>query len=162
MAEHFFLQVDGIDGESLDDKHLNWIDIHAWSWGASQSGTTHEGPGAGGGKVNVSDLTFTKFVDKATPGLLKACFNGKHIPKAEFHVLKAGGDSPVLYLKYILTDIIVSSYNSGGAAGGLDRIEETVTFNFREVKIEYTQQLANGGLGATTPVGWDIAANKAV
>ena len=34
----------------------------------SNAGSAHAGGGAGAGKVNVQDLTFTKWVDKATPG----------------------------------------------------------------------------------------------
>ena len=40
--------------------HKEEIDVLAWSWGASQSGTTHLGSGGGAGKVNVQDLSFTK------------------------------------------------------------------------------------------------------
>ena len=36
------------------------IDILAWSWGLSNSGTAHVGGGAGAGKVNVQDISVTK------------------------------------------------------------------------------------------------------
>ena len=32
-ATDYFLKLDGIDGESMDDKHKNEIDIESFSWG---------------------------------------------------------------------------------------------------------------------------------
>src|SRR4051794_28860352 len=65
MAVDIFLQLDGIKGEAQDDKYKDEIDVLAWSWGASQSGTTHGGSGSGGGKVSVQDLSITKYIDKS-------------------------------------------------------------------------------------------------
>ena len=50
MALDQFLKLDGIDGEAVDHSHGGEIDVLAWSFGASQSGTTHMGPGGGAGK----------------------------------------------------------------------------------------------------------------
>jgi len=41
----YFLKIDGVDGESSDDKHKNQIDILSWSWGASNSGSMASGGG---------------------------------------------------------------------------------------------------------------------
>ena len=41
MAVDMFLKIGDIKGESADDKHAGEIDVLAWSWGMSQSGTTH-------------------------------------------------------------------------------------------------------------------------
>jgi type VI secretion system secreted protein Hcp len=43
MAVDFFLKLDGIPGESKDKAHKGEIDVLAWSWGMSQSGTMHMG-----------------------------------------------------------------------------------------------------------------------
>jgi type VI secretion system secreted protein Hcp len=37
-AVDMFIKIEGIDGESRDSKHNEWIDVLAWSWGASSSG----------------------------------------------------------------------------------------------------------------------------
>ena len=49
MAVDMFLKMDGIKGESVDDKHKDEIDVLSWSWGMSQSGSAHMGGGAGAG-----------------------------------------------------------------------------------------------------------------
>ena len=83
-----FLKIDTVDGEAQDNKHKKEIDVLSWSWGMSNAGSAHAGGGAGAGKVNVQDLTFTKWVDKATPKLALACCSGQHFKDATLVVRK--------------------------------------------------------------------------
>ena len=160
MAVDMFIKIKGIDGESMDDKHKKEIDVLAWSWGASQSGSAHIGGGAGAGKVNVQDLSFTKYIDSASHALLLACCNGEHIGEAVFVVRKAGKD-PLEYIKLTLSELIVSSVSTGGS-GGEDRLTENITLNFGKFKYEYAPQKADGTGDAVKTAGWDIPANKKV
>jgi type VI secretion system secreted protein Hcp len=48
MAVDMFMKIDGVTGESRDKTHGKEIDVLAWSWGMSQSGTARIGGGAGG------------------------------------------------------------------------------------------------------------------
>jgi type VI secretion system secreted protein Hcp len=157
MAVDMFMKLDGVKGESADKTYKDQIDVLAWSWGASNSGSAHVAKGAGTGKVNVQDLSFTKYLDAASPDLLLACCNGKHYPKAMLIVRKAG-ENPVEYLKITMNEVLISSISTGGS-GGEDRLTENVTFNFGKVKVEYTGQTEKGGKGATATMGWDISAN---
>ena len=116
------------------------------------------GGGAGAGKVNVQDLSFTKYIDLSSPDLMLACCNGKHFPEATLIVRKAG-EKPLEYLKIKLTEVLVTSVSTGGS-GGEDRLTENVTLNFAKVNIDYTEQSATGGEGGKPKMGWDIAANK--
>jgi len=161
MAVDMFIKIKGIPGEAQDAKHKGEIDVLAWSWGASNSGSAHVGGGIGSGKVNVQDLSITKWVDKASPELLNHCATGTHIDDALLTVRKAGGKSPVEYLKITLNGILVSSVSTGGS-GGEDRLTENVTLNFGKVKFEYVEQKIDGSPGSNFPFGWDIAANKAL
>ena len=47
MAVDMFFKIKGIEGESKDSKHTNDIDVLAWSWGESNSGSFHHGGGGG-------------------------------------------------------------------------------------------------------------------
>lgn len=158
MAVDMFIKIGDIKGESKDSVHTDEIDVLAWSWGMTQSGTTHSGGGGGAGKVNVQDLSVTKYVDKASVNLMMACSNGKHYPEALLTVRKAG-ETPVEYIKILMKHVIVTSVNTGGS-GGEDRLTENVTLNFKTVKTEYTPQKDDGSADATVNYGWDIAANK--
>ena len=158
MAVDMFLKLDGIKGESVDSKHKDEIAVLAWSWGMSNSGSAHLGGGAGSGKVNVQDLSLTKYIDVSTPDLMLSCCNGKHIAKAQLTVRKAG-ETALEYMIIKFEDLLVASLSTGGS-GGEDRLTENVTLNFAKVNVEYTQQDQKGGAGAKPKMGWDIAANK--
>ena len=160
MPVDMFLILTDIDGESMDAAHENEISVDSWSWGMVQSGTTHEGPGGGGGKVSGGDMSLAKKVDKATPAIMMKCCNGTHIAEGTLTVREAGGDTPVEYLKIKMTDIMITSYQTGGSSDGLDRLEEHITLNFRSYITTYTEQLAGGGAGAATPQGWNFAKNE--
>lgn len=158
MAVDMFLMLDGIKGEARDSKHKEEIDVLAWSWGMSQSGTTHTGGGGGAGKVNVQDLSVTKYVDSSTHALMQHCANGKHIPKAMLTVRKAGGKEPVEYIKLTMEEVLVSSLSTGGS-GGEDRLTENLSLNFAKFKVEYTPQKADGTADAVKEAKWNIAEN---
>ena len=160
MAVDMFFKIGDLKGESVDDKHAGEIDVLAWSWGMSQSGTTHMGTGAGAGKVNVQDISFTKYVDKSSPNLMQYCCNGKHFPEALLTVRKAG-ENPLEYLKITLKDLMIAAVTTGGS-GGEDRLTENVTLNFAQFKVEYTPQKKDGTGDAAVTIGWDVAKNVKV
>ncbi len=149
-----------VKGESKDSAHTGDIDVLAWSWGASNSGTTHTGGGGGAGKVNVQDMSITKYVDLASATLLNAVSTGKHFTSATLFVRKAGGN-PLEYIVIEMDEVIVTSVSTGGS-GGEDRLTENVSLNFGKFKYTYTEQLDTGGAGTKGTFNWDIAANKAM
>ena len=158
MAVDMFIKIGDITGESTDGKHEKEIDVLAWSWGMSQSGTTHMGGGGGSGKVSINDLSFTKYIDASTNALVLACCKGTHYPEAKLTVRKAG-DSPLEYVKLTMKEVIVTSVATGGS-GGEDRLTENVTLNFSEFKLEYTPQTDKGGGDAAKEAAWNIAKNE--
>jgi type VI secretion system secreted protein Hcp len=157
MAVDIFLQLANIEGESIDAAHEKEIDVLSWSWGMSQSGTTHLGSGGGSGKVNVQDLSITKYVDKSSPDLMKCCCNGKHIDTGKLTVRKAG-EKPLEFLMIEFQELLVAAVTTGGI-GSDDRMTENVTLNFREFHLTYTVQEKSGAGGAKPEVKWDIAKN---
>jgi type VI secretion system secreted protein Hcp len=158
MAVDMFIQIGDIKGESRDKTHAGKVDVLAWSWGVSNSGTTHTGGGGGAGKANVQDLSFTKYIDKASPPLLLASMKGTHYDEATLIVRKAGG-TPLEYLKITLTEVLVTSVSTGGS-GGEDRLTENVSLNFAKIKYVYQPQKADGSKdGGEIPITFDIAQN---
>lgn len=158
MAVDMFLKMDTLAGESVDKTHKGEIQILAFSFGATQSGTTHVGGGGGSGKVNFQDISFTKYIDKSTPLILQTVANGKHFKEATLTVRKAG-EHPLEYLKIKLNEILVSSYSSGGS-GGEDRLTENVTLNFAKIDVTYTPQKPDGTGDVAVVMAYDIAANE--
>src|SRR5436309_3177107 len=72
VAKDMFLKLGNLKGEAKDKAHKEEIDVLAWSWGVSNTGSAHAGGGAGSGKCSVRDLSFTKYIDKSSPDLILA------------------------------------------------------------------------------------------
>ena len=158
MAIDTFLKLGALKGESQVKGFEDQIQVLAWSWGMSQSGTTHHGTGGGAGKVNVQDLSFTHYLDASSPSLMLACCKGTHYPEATLTMRKAGGD-PLPYLIIKLKDIIITSV-SGGGSGGEDQQTENVTMNFAAFEVSYQPQDNKGAKkGGAIEIKYDIAKN---
>jgi type VI secretion system secreted protein Hcp len=145
MAVDMFLKLDGIKGESHDSRHPDEIEILSFSWGMNQTGSF--GGGGGAGKVSVHDISVTKRIDASTPLLMKSCATGQHIKEGIITVRKAG-EKPVEYLKIKLTDILISSVQMSGNAGGTP--SDAVSLDFKKAVFSVAPILATGGLG--TPI----------
>lgn len=158
-ASDMFIKIGDIKGESIDENHKDQIDVLAWSWGISNSGSTSSGGGTSAGKANVQDFSFTKFVDLSTTDLMLGTLTGQHFEEATFVVQKAGG-AKLEFLKITFKDVIVTSVSTGGS-GGEDRLTENVSLNFAEVMVEYTQQKSDGTAGTKKSFSWNIAENTA-
>jgi type VI secretion system secreted protein Hcp len=159
-AVDYFLKIDGIPGEATADKHKDEIQLESFSWGETNSGTSGHGPGSGAGKVVMQDFHFVMKANKASPKLLQHCATGQHIKEATLTCRKAGKDQQE-FLKYKFNDIIISSYQTGGSGHGDVVPTDQISFNFVKIEVLYKPQKADGTLDAGTPVGYDLATQKA-
>ncbi len=160
-AVDFYLKIDGIDGESADHKHKGSIDIESFSWGATQMGSHSSGGGGGAGKVSMQDFHFVMKVNKASPKLMLACATGQHIKKAVLIARKAGKEQQE-YMKVTMSDLLVSSYQTGGSEGSNTLPSDQISMNFAKIEIEYKEQKPDGTLGGAIKAGYDLKSNKAV
>jgi type VI secretion system secreted protein Hcp len=160
MASDYLLEIDGIKGESNDEKHKETIEIESFSWGETQQGTFSTGLGGGAGKVQFQDVHFVSHVNKASPLIAKACATGQHIKKAVLYVRKAGGKQEDYYL-ITLEGALISSYQSGGHAASDSIPTDQFSINFAKIKYEYKPQDEKGGLSGAVPFSYDLKANKA-
>jgi len=161
MANDIFLKIDDLVGDSKDKatpSHKDEIQVLGFSWGMTQTGTTHNATGGGSGKVSVNDISFTKRVDTTSTNLIKHCCNGHHFKQAVFTVRKAGGKSPVEYFKITLEELIVSSITTSVAPES-ETIIENVTLNFARFKLAFVPQADDGTPMAEMPASWDIPGN---
>jgi type VI secretion system secreted protein Hcp len=160
MAVDMFMKVGTIKGEAKDNNkpsHADEINVLSWHWGMTQQGASQQGPGAGAGRADVQDLSFTHYIDLASPNLIKFCCAGTPIDTAVLTLRKAG-TQPVEYLKITLSGVIVSGVTTGTPSGH-DLFTETVSLHFSKFKLDYTPQTDKGGPGASSSVEWDIANN---
>ena len=151
----YFLKLDGIQGESQDKTHKNEIEIQSWSWGATNTGTALMGGGMGSGKVQMQDFHFVMSVNKASPKLMLSCANGEHIKSGILTCRKAGKEQQE-YLKVTFTDLLVSSFQTGGSGGANVLPIDQISLNFTKVEFEYKEQKPDGSLGGSVKTHYDI------
>lgn len=124
-----FLDANGIPGGSVDADHKDRIEIESFSWGMSRAINGRSLTGSGGaGKVSVQDFHFVARVNPSSPDLMLACARGEQLAKAVLFVRKSGGDASVDYLKYKLSDLLVSSYQIQSVDESLPLEEYTLRF----------------------------------
>ena len=157
MAIDMTLKIDGVKGESKAKNHEGEIDVLAWNWGMSQSGSMHVGGGGGTGKVNIQDVSITKYIDKASTDLIRKCCNGSHLRNAVLTVRKAGRNT-IGYVVITMAPVLVTSVSTGGNSGE-DRLMENVTLKFSKVKFSYTPQKEDGSSDAVLDLIWNIEKN---
>jgi type VI secretion system secreted protein Hcp len=160
-AVDYFLKLDGIEGESTDSKHKNEIDLESFSWGATNSGSHSFGGGGGAGKVSMQDFHFVMKLNKASPKLMLACATGEHIKKAVLTARKAGGKQEE-YMVVTMSDLLVSSYQTGGSGHGDVVPTDQISLNFSKIEFEYKPQDSKGGLAGPVKTGYDLKANKKI
>jgi type VI secretion system secreted protein Hcp len=156
----YFLKIDGIDGEAQDSKHKNEIEIDSFSWGAENKGSSSGGSGGGTGRSVMQDIQFTARHNKSSPKLFLACATGEHIKKAVLTATKAGKDQQD-YLKWVFSDVLVSSYTTNGSPGDIIPMDH-FAFNFTKIETEYKPQKADGSLDSAVNAGWNTKENKKV
>ncbi|MFC4931162.1 Hcp family type VI secretion system effector [Massilia sp. GCM10023247] len=161
MAIDVYLQIDGIKGESMDDKHKDWIECTSVNWGVSQprSATASTGGGHTAERCEHKEITFTKLADLSSPILMQTCAAGKTIPKAKLEFMRADGQGErIKYFEIELENVLIGSVMPTVKEGSI--MQETVSLKFSQVKNKYTQQKVTGGAGGNTSGGWNLATNK--
>ena len=143
-----FMKFEGVDGESADSKHQDWIDILSWKWGitAPTPGTI--------GKAEAKDFTLTKWIDKASPLLYLACCTGTEYDKVTFNLVEPTGEREQ-YMQFNMHKVFITSVTGPGGGspspttvGDSSRPIEEVSLNYGKIEWTYTVLDSNG-----TPTG---------
>ena len=127
----------------------------AWSWGMTPvAARPTSGTGGGAGKVNVQDLSITKYVDKSPRPTCSSCAAAASTSRGDCSSCArpaARSRSSTSSIKLKDGHDLVG--HAPAAAGGEDRLTETVALNFAVFKFEYTPQKADGAARRGDP-GW--------
>jgi len=162
MSFDAYCKIDGIDGEASDKKHEKWVEIVSYSHSiAQQAGQSVGGAGGHvGGRVDPGDLRITKKLDAASPNLARYCCSGKPIATVVLEIC-AATDKKHTYMKYTLTDVVVSSVEPSGTSSGEDsRPLEQVGFRYAKLAWEYTPYDNKGVAGSAVKSEWDFAGHE--
>jgi len=163
MAFDCFLKIDGVPGESTDDKHKDWIELLSYSHGVSQtsSGAASSGGARSAERCDHQDFSVVKALDKASPKLALFCCDGTHVKEVAVELCRATGDKQ-RYMEYKMEDVIVSSVRPGGSAQGGEALPlEEVSFNYGKIEWTYTEtDHKTGQPKGDVAANWDLVANK--
>lgn len=171
----YFLKIDGIPGESTDEKHKDEIEVIEYSFGMEHgdTGSASTGGARTGGRVKHKPFVFSKVTDKASPKLLEKSCNGEHIAKAVFTAHRATGQKQK-YLQIDMKDLVVSSWctrqvpasergQSATDGSGVMLQMEEVALNYGAIEFTYTvTDHKTGKPSGDVKAGWDLVQNKKI
>jgi type VI secretion system secreted protein Hcp len=134
-AMDMFIKIDGIDGESRDKDHSGWIEVESFSWehmGISVSGQRASAIGSRQGEPAMpGSLTVTKFIDKASFPIMRACSSEANIGDVVVNMVETDEITEIVsYRTYTLSGVSVSGCS---AADSEDPPTETFTLNYDEI-----------------------------
>ena len=134
-SNRMFIQITGIDGESIDKNHKDWIEVLSFSFGMSNLGgraTAYRS-----GQTILDDLVLVKKLDKSSPKIMEKCAKGEVIPSLVLDVCTDTKEDSVLFYRYELKNVIISNFYCDGSTDDVVPVE-TFTLNFVEIKVIYT------------------------
>ncbi|KQW46417.1 MULTISPECIES: type VI secretion system tube protein Hcp [unclassified Roseateles] len=155
-ANDYYLQIDGIPGESTDRFHENWIDIESFSWGLTLV-TSNTGGGSGIGKAKFSDFSWMQFVDSSTPKWFVKVASGKHVPKVTLDVTRDMGGRSESFFQMIFTDTLGTGLQVNG---GTELMAAASMDSGATVKLRYRPQDPKGGFGNWVEGSFNIKTNS--
>jgi len=153
-----FLRLDGIDGESTDDKHKGEIDILSFTQSWINAGSTGAGGGGGVGKVVCGAVTLMKNIDKSSPQLLKYVVQGKHISDGMITFQGNGKQSPEYYT-IRMSEIFVNELTQTDAADP-NRIFEKVVLTAAKFEFEYRLFSDKGAVVTPVKAGYNCKTSE--
>ena len=160
------MQSGGINGESIDPGHEDWIDAFALSHNQEVGCDFTASPSGNCGFANFSPISFLKRTDLSTPELHSHSLFSTVLPEVVIDVCRDGPGGPQCYYRLTLTTVSVTSVDLAGSActdpavcGGAQT--ESVSLDFFRIEWEFTTFDAQGTPTETDTQCWDRQSNSA-
>jgi len=136
------------------------FEVSSFSWGVSNPAT--DGGRAGTSPPSAPNLSITKMLDTASVGLFHVCTTAQTFSSAKILVFQVGGPhgTPVEILEYDFTNLVVTSAQISGSAGGAHP-DESDTFSFTKVQINFWTITSSGTQGTEYTASWDFTQSPA-
>jgi type VI secretion system secreted protein Hcp len=158
-----FLKFGDIKGEATDQDHKDWILIE------SMSSPIHRSIPSGAkdqqrtkGDTTLGDVVLVRQLDKSSVKLQEACATGKFFKEAEIHFCTKAEGKEEPYLKYKLSDVLVTSYNLHATASAQPMPTEEVTFGFTAAEWTYVVvDPKTGKKGGNVVAKYELGSGKA-
>lgn len=149
-----FLDMAGIDGESTDSFHSQWIDIQSFRFGMLKptSSTTMT---RRRGDIILEDIIITKKLDKSSPKLMEKCAKGQVISEVVIEFCRDLDGSFETVYAYELTNVLITNFHSSADTSEDAPIEE-FSLNFEELTVTYTEFDSDGKSKGNIEFTWKV------
>lgn len=148
-------EITGLNGKACA------FEIKDFSFGVENPTTIGSATGgAGAGKIKFNEFTVTKTSDSASPLFFKNTATGAHYKTVVLEMRKAGGDpktSGKPFLKFTFETVFTTKINWSGP--GDEGPEESITFVYGKLSVQYQPQKPDGTLGVPITSCWDAVRN---
>jgi type VI secretion system secreted protein Hcp len=155
-----FVNWDDIKGGSTDDKHKDWSEVVGFTHGMSQPASATRSNEGGGYESEVVHDPFSIVMrqDCASPKLYEALHNGTHIPKVIIELARPSGKSPMIYMRYTMTNVTLHSAATAAAPTGDTNFPlDTFAMDYSSMQWEYTKQDDTGAAKGTVATKVNLA-----
>ncbi|MCB9959649.1 MAG: type VI secretion system tube protein Hcp [Rhodospirillaceae bacterium] len=156
-----YIKIEGIDGDVTQAKYKGWIDAESLQWGVGRAVMTPVGSTMNreASAPTLSELTFTKTMDRSTALILQETCSGESGKKVTVEMMTTA-NPPKTYMKYELEDALLSGYSCSGASGG-GRPSESISLNFTKITTTYTVSDEKGNDLTSLTAHFDVTEGKA-
>jgi type VI secretion system secreted protein Hcp len=159
-----FLELEGVKGEAQDSKFKDQIELQSFHWGVSNSSSYESGTGGNIGAGTIHEVSFSKYMCKASTELMRRCANGKAIAKGKLSLYKLAGendDAKMVYYQTKFEKIVFRSYQVA-ASGAAQLPMESLSMAFVIMEPQYTPQDNDGGAMPAIHFKYDVQQAKEV
>jgi type VI secretion system secreted protein Hcp len=155
-----YLDVQGIAGSSVSERHPNAIELTGYRFEVQNSTDVGSGGGSGVGKANFSPLVVSKLLDIASPNLMLAVATGRVIPEVTLTVERLG-ESPTRLTRIVLTQVTIGEFGDGSEENAQFPGDD-VLLNYGTIQFTVWPGSADGGEGDPVTVGWDVIRSRSL
>lgn len=157
-----YMKFDGIEGNVTKSKYEGWTDIETLSHNAHRSISTEVGSAHNreAAEPVLGEFVLTKKADVSSPNLFIQSVTGNS-GKTVIIELQTTGDPSETYIRYELTNALISSYELSHSKDSAYRPFETLTINYTKIEMKYTPTDAENAAQNNIVVEYDLATTKA-
>jgi len=151
------MNIPGIKGSSTAKGYQGWIELDSLEYGSVREIKLIVGRAKNRemSLPKVGEFAITKEIDAATPKLIQASCSGNSMGPVVIHCCKTGKQGLKPYLKFILSNVMISYYDTGGTSG--HKLEENLGLNFTKVEVQFIGYASDGSVENPIAASYDIA-----
>jgi type VI secretion system secreted protein Hcp len=182
----YLMMVDGIDGEVKDMDHKNWMLLDSFEFPTIK---VVEGESARlSGERTYEPIRIVKRIDKSSPKLMEACVKGQVMEKLVIEYCHmTDTDGLITIITYEFINVVINGYHHGSGDGEVlpteemqssvlpqfepffdvgkgwspDRPAESLSLNFEEIKVTYTELDSENKSKGNVEYTWKVEEGEA-